>query len=57
MSEIEDTINRPLSILGGTFRTEGFREYGDEKSAGLYIGKNATGEKTVTMDINSIPAL
>jgi len=55
MSELESTINRSLNALNGKFRAEAFREYGDKKSAGLYIVENATGEKIVTMDIDMRP--
>jgi hypothetical protein len=52
MSELENTLNRSLETLSGFFHVEAFREYGDKKSAGLYIIENATGEKIVTMDID-----
>jgi len=55
MTELENTINRSLKALNGKFRAEAFREYGDKKSAGLYIVENATGEKIVTMDIDIRP--
>jgi hypothetical protein len=55
MTELENTINRSLDALNGRFRAEAFREYGDKKSAGLYIVENATGEKIVTMDIDIRP--
>lgn len=55
MAELENTINRSLNALNGKFRAEAFREYGDKKSAGLYIIENATDEKIVTMDIDIRP--
>lgn len=55
MTELENTINRSLNALNRKFRAEAFREYGDKKSAGLYIIENATDEKIFTMDIDIRP--
>jgi hypothetical protein len=55
MSELENTVNRSLKTMDGEFRAKAFREYGDKKSAGLYIIENATDEKIVTMDIDIRP--
>jgi len=55
MTELESTINRSLNALNRKFRAEAFREYGDKKSAGLYIVENATDEKIVTMDVDIRP--
>jgi len=55
MSELENTVNRSLKMFDGKFRAEAFREYGDKKSAGLYIIENATDEKIVTMDVDIRP--
>ena len=41
MSEIEDTVNHSLGALGGKFHAQAFREYGDKKSAGIYIIESA----------------
>ena len=57
MSEIEDTVNRSLGALGGKFHAEAFREYGDKKSAGLYIIENATNEKALIMDVDIRPLI
>ena len=55
MTELENTISRSLNALNRKFRAEAFREYGDKKSAGLYIIENATDEKIFTMDIDIRP--
>ena len=55
MSEIEDTVNRSLGTLSKKFYVESFREYGDKKSAGLYIVENETGEKILSMDVDIRP--
>jgi hypothetical protein len=55
MSELENTIDRSLNALDGSFRAVAFREYGDKISAGLYLVNNTTGEKMVTIDIDIRP--
>jgi hypothetical protein len=55
MRELENTVNLSLKTLDGKFRAEAFREYGDKKSAGLYIIENATDEKIITIDVDIRP--
>jgi hypothetical protein len=55
MSELENTVNLSLKAFDGKFRAEAFREYGDKKSAGLYIIENETDDKVVTMDVDIRP--
>jgi hypothetical protein len=55
MSDMESTVNRSLETMDGKFRAEAFREYGDKKSAGLYIIERETNEKIVTMDVDVRP--
>lgn len=55
MSELEDSVNLSLKSFDGKFRAEAFREYGDKKSAGLYIIENATDDKMVKIDIDIRP--
>lgn len=55
MGEIENIINHALKGLNGKLHAEAYREYGDKKSAGLYIIDNATGKAIVSMDIDVRP--
>ena len=55
MDELENTINRSLEAFIGKFYAEAFREYGDKKSAGIYIIESATNERIVTMDVDIRP--
>jgi len=55
MDELENTINRSLEAFNGKFHAEVFREYGDKKSAGIYIIESATNERIVIMDIDIRP--
>ena len=55
MDELENTINRSLEAFNDKFHAEVFREYGDKKSAGIYIIEIATNERIVIMDIDIRP--
>jgi len=55
MHELENTINCSLKAFNGKFHAEAFREYGDKKSAGIYIIESATNERIVTMDVDIRP--